>query len=56
MFTSGLPTFNPGYVSAWADASKCNNTYDPATKTFYVRYGYLGGNGWRVTEEAIKSN
>src|SRR5690348_12954196 len=54
MFTSGLPTTNPGYTPAWADASQCNNTYDPSTKTFYVRYGYMGGSGWRVTEEIIQ--
>ncbi len=53
MFTSGLPTSNPGYTAQWSGSSSCNNRYDPATKTFYVRYGYLGGTGWRVTEEKI---
>ena len=24
------------------------NTYDPATKVFKMRYGYLGGTGWRT--------
>ncbi len=56
MFTSGLPATNPGYTPQWAGSSSCNNTYDPVTKTFFVRYGYLGGTGWRVTEEAIKMN
>lgn len=56
MFTSGLPATNPGYTPQWSGSASCNNTYDPATKTFYVRYGYLGSNGWRVTEEAIKLN
>ncbi|SDS92336.1 hypothetical protein SAMN05216490_2100 [Mucilaginibacter mallensis] len=56
MFTSGLPTTNPGYTPQWAGSAACNNTYDPATKTFHVRYGYLGSTGWRVTEEAITMN
>ncbi|MEO8416647.1 MAG: hypothetical protein ABI472_23480 [Ginsengibacter sp.] len=56
MFTSGLPATNPGYTPQWSGSASCNNTYDPASKTFYVRYGYLGSNGWRVTEEAIKLN
>jgi hypothetical protein len=56
MFTAGLPASNPGYTAQWAGSASCNNTYDPAAKTFYVRYGYLGGTGWRVTEEAIKMN
>ncbi|MFP5040322.1 BT_3044 domain-containing protein [Parasediminibacterium sp. JCM 36343] len=54
MFTSGLPTTAPGYTPAWSGSSLCNNTYDPATQTFYVRYGYKGGTGYRVTEEIIK--
>ena len=56
MFTSGLPTTNPGYTGQWVNSSSCNNTYDPVTKTFKVRYGYMGGDGWRVTEEFIKKN
>ncbi len=54
MFTSDLPNSNPGYTAAWASSAQCNNTYNPATKTFYLRYGYMGGTGWRVTEEIIK--
>lgn len=50
---SGLPATNPGYTAAWTGSSKCVNTYDPATKTFFVRYGYMGGTGWRVTEEHL---
>lgn len=52
-FDTGLPTTNPGYTPQWAGSAACNNTYDPATKTFFVRYGYVGGTGWRVTEEHI---
>lgn len=53
-FPTSLPSTNPGYTPAWSGSSKCNNTYDPETKTFYVRYGYLGGTGYRVTEEIIQ--
>jgi hypothetical protein len=53
MFTTGLPTSNPGYTAAWPGSADSNNTYDPATKTFKLRYGYLGGTGWRVSEEHI---
>lgn len=49
-FDTALPT---PYLPAWANASKANNTYDPATKTFYLRYGYMGANGWRVAEEIL---
>ncbi|KAA0991652.1 BT_3987 domain-containing protein [Dyadobacter aurulentus] len=49
-FDTALPT---PYTPQWDNASKANNTYDPATKTFYLRYGYMGGNGWRVTEEIL---
>ncbi len=56
MFTSGLPVTNPGYSPQWGGSTSCNNTYDPATKTFYVRYGYMGSGGWRVTEEILKMN
>ena len=56
MFTSGLPDTNPGYTPQWGGSASCNNTYDPNTKTFYVRYGYMGSTGWRVTEEVINMN
>jgi hypothetical protein len=52
-FDDGLPPDNPGYTPAWPGSAQCNNTYDPATKTFKVRYGYLGATGWRVTEEIL---
>ncbi|GAA4737873.1 BT_3044 domain-containing protein [Flavisolibacter ginsenosidimutans] len=38
---------------AGSNPSVYNNTYNPATKTFYLRYGYLGGTGYRVTEEIL---
>ena len=50
---SSLPT---GYTSFDGNTSKYNNTYDPATKTFYLRYGYQGASGWRVTEEVLKKD
>lgn len=53
-FDDALPTTNPGYTPQWDGASQCNNTYDPETNTFYVRYGYLGSTGWRVTEEILQ--
>jgi hypothetical protein len=53
MFTSGLPASTPGYTAQWARSAECNNTYDPVTKSFKVRYGYMGGSGYRVTEEII---
>lgn len=43
----------PGYTAAWSGSAQCNNTYDPVTKTFYLRYGYIGGTGYRVTEEIL---
>ena len=52
-FDNGLPTTNPGYTPQWAGSSQCNNTYDPATKTFYLRMAYMGATGWRVTEEIL---
>jgi hypothetical protein len=52
-FDTGLPTTNPGYTPKWDGSSECNNTYDPATKTFYLRMGYMGGTGWRVDEEIL---
>lgn len=50
MFTSGLPA---GYTAAWGGSASCNNTYDPATKTFKVRYGYGAAGAYRVTEEVL---
>ncbi len=52
-FATVLPSTNPGYTAQWSGSSKCNNTYDPATKTFYLRMGYLGSTGWRVSEEIL---
>ncbi len=52
-FDDALPDFNPGYTPQWSRSSECNNTYDPATKTFYLRYGYVGSTGYRVTEEIL---
>ncbi|MEO8769350.1 MAG: DUF1735 domain-containing protein [Ferruginibacter sp.] len=56
MFTSGLPSSNPGYTPQWPNSDQCNNTYDPVAQEFKVRYGYMGATGWRVTEEIIKRN
>jgi len=42
-----------GYTPQWSGSDQCNNTYDPATKTFYLRYGYLGTGGYRVSEEIL---
>ena len=42
-----------GYTPAWSGSGQCNNTYDPATKTFYLSYGYLGSPGFRVSEEIL---
>ncbi len=53
--TTGVPTYTPA-PAPWGKSALCNNTYNPATKTFYLRYGYLGGTGWRVTEEIIKKH
>lgn len=53
MFTSGLPA---PYVAGWLNSAECNNTYDPVTKTYKVRYGYSGADGYRITEEIIALN
>ena len=51
-FDDGLPSSNPGYTPQWPNSAQCNNTYDPATKTFKLRVGYLNSvSGWRVAEE-----
>ncbi len=55
-FGAGLPDTNPGYTAQWARSAECNNVYDPATKSFKVRYGYMGSTGYRVTEEIIEKN
>ena len=55
-FGAGLPTTNPGYTPQWSGSANCNNVYDPVNKEFRVRYGYMGGTGYRVTEEIIKLN
>ena len=54
MFTSGLPTTNPGYTPQWPRSAECNNVYDDATQEFRIRAGYVGGTGYRVSEEIIK--
>ncbi len=54
MFTDGLPAENPGYTPQWSGSGQCNNRFDPGTRTFYIRYGYMGATGWRVTEEFLK--
>ncbi|NOT90946.1 DUF1735 domain-containing protein [Ferruginibacter sp.] len=51
-WNTGLPS---GYTPGWAKSGLCNNTYDPATKTFYLRYGY-NPTANRVTEEVLKKN
>ena len=48
-----LPTSNPGYTAQWGQSSQCNNTYDPSTGKFYLRIGYVGSTGWRVSEEIL---
>jgi hypothetical protein len=50
MFTSGLPA---PYTASWANSAACNNTYDPATKTYKVRFGYGTAGAYRITEEVI---
>lgn len=56
MFTTGLPSANPGYTPQWPGSSECNNVWDPVNQEFRVRYGYMGATGWRVTEEIIRKN
>ncbi len=53
MLSDGLPASDPGYTPKWDGSSKCNNTYDPATETFYIRCGYKAGTVWRVVEEIL---
>lgn len=56
MFTAGLPSTNPGYTAQWPGSGQCTNIYDPSNQEFRLRYGYMGANGWRVTEEIIRRN
>ena len=53
----GLPA-GSGYTPfAGSTPTIYNNTWDPATKTFYLRYGYTNTAGaWRVIEEVLKKN
>ena len=37
-------------------ASIYNNTYNPTTHQFFLRYGYMGGSGPRVVEEILTLN
>jgi hypothetical protein len=44
----------PAYAPfAGSNPALYNNTYNPVTQTFYLRYGYLGGTGWRDIEEIL---
>jgi hypothetical protein len=52
-FDDALPASNPGYTAAWPSSDQCNNTYDPTTQTFKLRYAYMGGSGYRVSEEFV---
>jgi hypothetical protein len=52
-WNTALPAASPGYTAAWAGSALTNNTYNPATKTFYLRYGYASSGVFRVTEEII---
>lgn len=53
MFTAGFPA---PYVPTWINSAACNNTYDPVTKTYKVRYGYGTPGAYRVIEEIIVLN
>jgi uncharacterized protein (TIGR02145 family) len=53
-FDNGLPTTTPGYSPQWPRSAECNNTFDPVTRRFKLRYGYMGGTGYRVSEEIIQ--
>lgn len=52
-FDAALPSTAPGYTPAWAGSALCTNVYNPANRTFYIRYGYMGATGWRVAEEHL---
>lgn len=54
MFTNGLPS---PLVSQWPRSNECNNTYDPETKEFKLRYGYyLTTGALRVVEEIVEKD
>ncbi len=48
---SALPS--PYTPFAGSNPTIYTNKYDPATKTFYLRYGYQGGSGPRTVEEIL---
>lgn len=48
---SALPA--PYSPFAGSNPALYNNRYDPATRTFYLRYGYQGGSGPRTIEEKL---
>jgi len=53
-FDTELPNSFPGYTPGWPGSAQCDNTYDPTTKTFKLRVGYLNSaSGWRVSEEFV---
>lgn len=52
--TAALSSLPGGYTPFNSTPSLYNNTYDPNTRTFYLRYGYQGASGWRVAEEILK--
>ncbi|HMJ47776.1 MAG TPA: DUF1735 domain-containing protein [Ferruginibacter sp.] len=52
-FDDVLPTTNPGYTTVAPGFAGPANFYNPLTKTFWLRYGYMGAGGWRVTEEKL---
>jgi len=55
LFSSGLPA-TTAYTPQWPQSDICNNTYDPGTGEFRIRYGYTEGSGLRVIEEVLRKN
>ena len=52
--TSLLSSLPAGYTPfPGSNPSIYNNTYNPSTHQFFLRYGYLGGTGYRVVEEVL---
>lgn len=49
---TSLPNTSPVYIP-WANSALCNNTYNPVTFTFYIRYGFVTGTGWKMAEEIM---